>query len=180
MTLAQIVLSTLFLTGMAHAGTVLPGGKLGFRFSQMNVPVDGQFARFATQLEFNPAQLAQSSVVVKVDLSSVDAGGTEASQELQKPAWFDSQQWAHATFNAKGFKSVGGNRYLAQGQLQLKNKTLPLPLQFTATPQAGGVWKIHGSGRLQRLNFAIGTGEWADEGVVANEVDLTFQLTYKP
>lgn len=170
----------LLMTSGALAAVVPGQSTLGFRFTQMGVAVDGGFSRFAAALTFDPKAPAAGEVSVTVDLGSVNAGGDEASDELKKPAWFDTRKFGTATFAARGFAPAGTNRYVARGELTLKGKKQPVSIPFTVSPAPGGRLWIDGKTQIKRLAFAIGTGEWEDTGTVADEVEVRFRLLYQP
>lgn len=164
----------------AQAAVIPAQSKLDFKFSQMGVAADGGFGRFATVLNFDPKAPQNGDVSVTIDLSSVNGGSSDASTELKKPAWFDVRRFATATFTAKGFTATGPNSYLAKGELLLKGKKVAVNLPFKTSPAPGGQLWIEGNGEVKRLNFDIGSGEWEDTGIVADEVKIHFKLLYKP
>ena len=46
---------------------------------------------------------------------------------------------------------------------------------FTVKPEAGGAW-FDGGFTLNRLQFKIGDGVWADTSTVADEVQIKFKI----
>lgn len=164
----------------AQAAVIPAQSKLDFKFSQMGVAADGGFGRFTTALNFDPKAPQNGDVSVTIDLSSVNGGSSDANTELKKPAWFDVRRFATATFTAKGFTATGPNSYLAKGELLLKGKKVAVNLPFKTSPAPGGQLWIEGNGEVKRLNFGIGSGEWEDTEIVADEVKIHFKLLYKP
>ena len=55
---------------------------VSFVFKQMNVPVEGNFKRFKSQISFDPAKPTLAKAEIEIDLSSVDAGSDEANEAL--------------------------------------------------------------------------------------------------
>jgi polyisoprenoid-binding protein YceI len=155
---------------------VLPEkSSIGFVFKQMNVPVDGQFKRFKSQLAFDPAKPAAGRAEIEIDMAGVDAGSAEANEEVAGKLWFNTRQFPTARFVASAFKPLGGNRYEASGKLTIKGRTQDIIVPATLREE-GKTAAIEGSFVIRRADFGIGEGIWADFGTVANEVQLKFRL----
>jgi polyisoprenoid-binding protein YceI len=146
-----------------------------FVFREMGVPVDGRFKQFSAQLDFDPAKPAAASARIDLDLASVDAGSDEANDEVVGKAWFDAKTYPQAHFESTAVRALGGNRYEVSGRIRIKGRSHEVAAPFTYTPQGqGGIFD--GSFVLQRADFAIGEGVWADFGTVANEIQVHFHL----
>ncbi|WP_374334691.1 YceI family protein [Leeia sp.] len=164
----------------AQAQTVdLAKSQLKFTFKQEEVPVEGQFRKFAAQVSFDPAKPEAGKADVSVELSSVDGGSPDATGELGKKSWFDSAHFPQAKFSASGFKALGGGKFQAPGKLSLKGKTLPVTVTFTSKPEGKGLL-LTGSTTVNRLAFAVGDGVWADTDSVADAVQVQFKLLVNP
>jgi polyisoprenoid-binding protein YceI len=148
---------------------------VSFVYRQMNVPVEGRFGKFSAQLKFDPAKPAAGSASIDIDLASIDAGSPEANDEVAGKLWFNTKITPTARFVASSFRSVGGNRYEAVGKLTIKGRThdVVAPFSFTSHGRAG---IAGGSLTINRADFGIGEGVWADFGTVANEVQIKFRL----
>ncbi len=146
-----------------------------FGYKQMNVPLSGKFAKFAIQARFDPAKPAAAQAKIDIDIATIDSGNSEADDEVQGKLWFNSKQFPAGQFISSSIKSLGGNRYEAQGKLTLKGKTLEVSAPFTFR-QEGANGIFDGAFKLNRLDYAIGIGEWTDVSTVANEVSLTFHF----
>ena len=149
--------------------------QVGFVYKQMGVTMDGKFKRFAAQLSVDPAKPQQAKASIEVDLASIDTG-TEADQEVQGKPWFNSAAFPKASFVASQIKRTGPQEFEVVGKLTIKGKTVDLkfPLQY-AVQGNSGVFK--GSFVIRRADFNIGEGTWAKFDVVANDIQVNFQLT---
>jgi polyisoprenoid-binding protein YceI len=155
---------------------------LQFVFRQMNVPVEGHFKRFKSQLSFDPAKPAAARAELDIELASVDTGSPEADDEVAGKLWFDSKTHPTARFVATAIKPLGNNRYEIAGQMSIKGRSraVSAPASLRAD---GNAAVIDGAFVLKRADFGIGEGIWADFGTVANEVQIKFRLvamTAKP
>ncbi len=148
---------------------------LSFVFHEMGVPVDGHFHRYDVQLSFDPARPAAARAAIILDLASIDAGSDEANDEVVGKAWFNVREFPQARFVASSVKPLGNNRYELQGTLTIKGHSRELRAPVTYTPQ-GAAGQFDGQFTLQRADFAIGEGTWADFGTVANNIEIKFHF----
>lgn len=149
--------------------------RVTFGYTQMGVPLEGEFRKFDVKLAFDPARPEAARATMVVPLASVDTGLPDADSELAGKLWFDTANHPSARFESRAVKSLGGNRYEVSGPLTIKGRTREVvaPVTFTAQGK-GGV--LAGTFTLKRADFAIGEGMWADFGTVANEIRINFQL----
>jgi polyisoprenoid-binding protein YceI len=148
---------------------------IAFTFKQMGVPMAGRFGKFAAQLRFDPARPAAASAAIDIDLASIDAGSTEANDEVAGKQWFDIKTFPAARFVAGAIRPLGDNRYEAAGKLTIKGRAQDVLVPFTFTTQ-GKTGIAEGSLVIKRADYAIGVGPWADFGTVANDVQIKFHL----
>ncbi|EHP39019.1 hypothetical protein OR16_34173 [Cupriavidus basilensis OR16] len=92
--------------------------------------------------------------------------------------------WCHAAgsrFQTAGrarqlaIEPAGGNKYNVTGELTIKGKTQALTVPVTVT-QSGATQAFDGVLPIKRSLFNVGTGEWKDTSVVADDVQITFHL----
>lgn len=173
------LLAALLLAPAAQAveySTVQPAAsRLGFTFKQMNVPVEGRFARFVSRLSFDPAKPAAAKASLEIDLASIDAGSAEANDEVQGKAWFNVKAFPKATFDSTAVRALGGNRYEVVGKLTIKGRTQEVTAPVTFSTQ-GKSAVFDGTLPIRRADFAIGEGAWSNFGIVANDVSIHFHL----
>ncbi|MFP5381886.1 MAG: YceI family protein [Gammaproteobacteria bacterium] len=175
-----------FLAGLAlvaapavHAveyTTVLPKqSRVDFEFRQMGVPVKGGFKRFTTQMAFDPARPEAARAQIEIDLASIDAGSPEADEEAAGKLWFNRSAFPKASFVSSSVRALGNDRYEMRGTLSLKGRSreLVVPVRFVPGKTAAS---FDGSFSLNRLDFGIGEGMWADVSTVASEVRVSFRI----
>lgn len=175
----KIALSLLLLSAQAQAVEYnqiqTNQSALTFAYKQMGVSMDGKFNKFAAQISFDPAKLASAQAHIDVSLASIDTGSADADEEVAGKLWFNAKTYPLASFVSSGVKSLGGNRYQATGKLSIKGRTLDIvaPVTFQADGLKG---LFDGSFNIKRTAYAIGTGEWADLGTVADDIQIKFHL----
>ena len=140
-----------------------------FTSSQMGVPVQGRFPKFNTRIAFDPAKPDAAKVEISVDLASIDAGSQDANDEVAGKQWFNVKLFPVAHFTSSAVKSLGAGRFEVTGPLSIKGKSVPMTAAFTLKVEgANGIFD--GSFTLKRTEFGIGEGPWADQSIVANEI----------
>lgn len=149
--------------------------QITFHYKQMGVAMDGRFKRFNAQLNFDPAKPAAAQAQIEIDLASVDTGSSEADDEVVGKPWFNVKAFPKAVFVAKQIKQTTTNQYEALGTLTIKGKTqdIKVPIKYAVQ---GGSGVFTGSFVMRRGDFSIGEGSWAKFDVVANDIQVNFQL----
>ncbi len=147
-----------------------------FSYKQMGVAIDGRFKKFAAQVNFDPAKADAAKASFEVELASVDAGSSEADDEVVTKSWFNAAAFPKATFVAKQFKQTAPNQYEVSGTLSIKGQSreVKFPMKHTAQGKDG---VLTGGFTLKRGDFNIGEGMWAKFDVVANNIQVNFSLT---
>ena len=147
-----------------------------FSYKQMGVAIDGRFKKFAAQVNFDPAKADAAKASFEVELASVDAGSSEADDEVVTKSWFNAAAFPKATFVAKQFKQTAPNQYEVSGTLSIKGQSreVKFPMKHTAQGKDG---VLTGGFTLKRGDFNIGEGMWAKFDVVANDIQINFSLT---
>jgi polyisoprenoid-binding protein YceI len=174
------LLGALALAPTAHAAPYqavqLDKSSVSFSFKQMGVAMDGHFAKFTPQISFDPAKPEQTKASIEIDLASVDTGSGEADQEVVGKSWFNTGAFPKALFVAKQVKQTAPNVYEVLGTLTIKGRARDIKVAMKHTPQ-GKQGLLSGSFTLQRADYAIGEGMWSKFDVVANDIQVSFQLT---
>ncbi|MBY0341207.1 MAG: YceI family protein [Rhodocyclaceae bacterium] len=178
--LLPLLLTAAFSAHAVEYGTVLvEKSQITFTSKQMGVPVDGRFGKFAATLSFDPARPEAGKAQIEVDLASVDAGSKDANDEVVSKGWFNVREFPKARFVSTSVKALGNNRFEVKGQMTIKGRTRDMTVPFSYKPDGAGsaaTGVFEGVLPLQRTQFGIGEGAWADTSVVADEVPIKFRL----
>lgn len=156
----------------ASAQTVVPAGsEIAFTSRQMGVPVDGRFTQWQAQIAFDPKQPEAGKVAFTIATGSASFGAADTEAEVRKAAWFDIAKFPQASFQSGAIKAAGPGRFEVAGKLTIKGQVRDVVVPVTL---AGNV--ASGAFTIKRLAFGIGSGEWADTSMVADEVQVRFKL----
>lgn len=142
---------------------------------QLGVPIEGTFKKITAAVVFLPAQLAQSSAKVEIDVASYDMGTPEYNKEVTGKEWFNAAQFPKAIFQSSSIVAAGPDKYTVLGKLSLKGRVAEVSLPVTVK-SSKGVRIFDGVLPIRRTVFNIGDGEWKDTSVVADEVLIRFHL----
>jgi polyisoprenoid-binding protein YceI len=142
---------------------------------QMNVPVDGTFKKFNAQLTFDPAKPAAGSANLSIDTGSYDLGDNEYNKQVRGKEWFDSTTFPTATFVSSAIAPAGGSQYKVTGKLTIKGKSQVVTVPVSITQQ-GATQVFDGALPIRRTQFDVGTGDWKDTSVVADDVVIKFHI----
>lgn len=161
--------------GAAPRWTTAPGGRLGFVTSWAGDGIDGSFRNWNADIRFNPDALAQSRIRVTVSLGSASTGDGERDSMLRGTDFFDTGAHAQAIWTSGAIKHAGGNRYRADGMLNLRGVNRPVPVNFTLDIDGKNA-RASGTASLNRLAFGIGQGEFAGTGDLPDPVSIRFDF----
>lgn len=176
-TVVALVLGLAMLPAGAaeYAGFLPEKSKVEFVSTQMNVPVEGKFAKFSGQINFDPQQPTSGKARLQVELASIETGLDEANAEVAGADWFDVAKHPKATFESSTVEALGNDRYRIKGTLTIRGKSREVSTQASFSNQ-GGAGVFAGSFTLLRKDFGVGQGIWGDTSVVANEIEIRYQL----
>ena len=170
-----LVAASLVASNHALAQVDLAKSSITAISKQMNVPVEGTFKKFSAHISFDPAKPAVGSAQLTVDVGSYDLGDASYDSQVIGKVWFDAKTYPTATFVSSSIAAVGGNRYNVTGKLTIKGKTESVVVPVTLT-QRDNMQSLDGTLPIKRLHFGIGTGEWRDTSIVADDVAIKFHI----
>ncbi|MCI4568703.1 YceI family protein [Lysobacter sp. CFH 32150] len=165
---------TLTAPAIAADYTQVTGSSLVFASSYQGETFTGRFPGFVTKLSFDPKQLATSKLDVTIPLVSATTGVEDYDSELRGSTFFNASKFPQARYTATKFRALGGNKFAADGTLSLRGISKPVTLAFTWTPGAKPV--LAGKATVKRLDFGVGSGEWADTELLPNEIAINTKV----
>lgn len=149
---------------------------VGFAAIQGEATFGGTFSEYDAEIAFSPDDLAGSRAKVSIDLSSVNTESADRDDTLQTSPWFDSGAHPKAVYEVSDFTKESDGKYVANGSLTLKDKTMPVVLPFSLTID-GDTATVTGETIIDRTNYGVGSGELADPSVVSRNISVKIDLT---
>ena len=153
-------------------------GELTFEATQAGARFTGSFERFGADIAFDPAAADACRFDVTIETVSARTGESQRDGLLQGPDFFWTERYPSASYRGSGCRHAGPGFEL-DGALTLRGVTRPVKLEFSFAPGPGG-GRISGSAILQRLDFGVGQGQWADTEWVGDAVTVRFDLALAP
>jgi polyisoprenoid-binding protein YceI len=141
----------------------------------MGAPFTGHFQGFTADVVFSPDDLAGSTVDVTIDMLSAATGSADRDTEIPKAQWFAAGDHPTARFVTTAIAPGVDGGYLAQADLTIRDVTKSVDIPFTVTID-GPKAVAEGSLTIDRVDYGVGTGEWASGSAVGREVVITFHV----
>lgn len=188
----------LFISGMVIAQSCYGAARnwqidqahSGFHFTVTHIfsKVRGHFAEFSGTVNFDPANLGESSMRFVIQTKSIDTNIAKRDKHLQSPDFFDAAQFPEMVFESVSITDVGDNLYNVAGKFHVKGKIYDLMLPLTLagikdhpTQKGQEVAGFNATLVLDRLKYGVGSGKFVDYGVVGRDVEVlvTFEVLSK-
>lgn len=150
--------------------------ELGFTGDYGGEAVPGVFKQFSGKAVFDLAQPLATRFDTEIVVASLDTDYAERDDTLRGPEFFDVEAHPTAHWTSIGDCTMAAAQLTCPGTLALKGVTHPVAL--IVAPSADGR-TIEGKASLERDQFAIGSGDWADPTTIANRVEIRFKLQLK-
>ena len=149
----------------------------------------GRFRTFDAKLQFDPANLADSSVSVTVDPKSLDVENPPAGfvDELIGTQWLDAVQFPTLAFQSMIVEVIGPNALRITGELTLHGITKPVVLNATLNggyaghpmdPQARIGFSAAGSFKRSDFGIAYGIPAPGTTMGVSDEVEVIVEAEF--
>lgn len=165
--------------GLAQAWQVdAAHSTLTFTNTYQDVQYTGRFQRFDARIDYDPHDLAHAKFDVSIDITSLDTQNSERDQAALGADFFDSAKFPKAHFVTTAFHKGADGKVVADGVLTLRGISRPVTLAVTFTPR-GAAAVLDVTARLQRLDFGIGAGQWADPTMIGNGVTVRGHLVLR-
>ncbi len=163
--------------------------EINFSVRHFFTPVSGSFHSFDVSLDFDAENPEASRVRVTIDVASIDTRNERRDAHLRSGDFFDAERYPQMTFESTSVRRVAPDRLLARGQLTIKDTTreVELPISLLGvkdlpTPMQemfGGITQVASftaEAQVDRREFGVGVGNWAETAVVGSEVSISIAL----
>jgi polyisoprenoid-binding protein YceI len=147
--------------------------RLEFAAEQQGADFRGQFRDFTARLQLDAADPAVNSLIADIQLASVDTAYAERDDYLRGEEWFFVERWPLGRFETRSFEPLGGGRYRADAALTLRDQTRPVVMEFAFDGQ-----RLTGEVTLDRREFGVGQGMWADDRMVGAAVTVYIDVQF--
>ena len=159
--------------------------KIGFSVRHFLTPLEGRFREFEASLDWNQLDATKSHVRATIAASSIDTGLEKRDKHLHSADFFDTAEHPDITFASTDVRAEGRDRLHVTGDLTIKDVTrqVEFPVRILGVrevPEAvrdmvGGAVRVAAFEAelvIDRVDYGIGVGDWADTPVLGRDVTL--------
>ena len=171
-----------YITQAAEWSTIRSSSSVTFVATQEGSQFQGLFEAFSAEVDFDTTDPNGGQITGVVEPASVNTGDAERDATLLDRDWFDPNNYPESKFESEQIEEMEDGSYRAHAQLTLRGITNPVVMDFTfESSETSGINRgnLSGTVKINRLDFGVGQGFWADTSWVANEVNVRVNLSLK-
>lgn len=148
--------------------------------------VKGEFTKVSGTIDFDPENLAGSSINVTIDATSISTREPQRDGHLKSPDFLDVEKFPTITFKSRKITSTGKDSYAAEGELTIHGVTRTVTLDVEGvTPEAKDPWGFLRRGAtasttIERGNFGLGWNMALEAGgfMVGEQVQISIDVEF--
>ncbi|HVC23952.1 MAG TPA: YceI family protein [Candidatus Dormibacteraeota bacterium] len=141
--------------------------------------VRGHFNEFTAEVDLDPEDQTRSWVTAEIKTASLDTREEARDAHLRSADFFDVDKFPLITFKSGKVESKGGDNFLVEGDLTIKDVTRPLVLDveflgMEKSPYGFRVAGFEATGKLSREEFGLTWNVALEAGgfIVGDEIKL--------
>ena len=145
--------------------------------------VRGQFEDYSGSVQFDSNHMELGSINLEVRTKSINTGIPNRDNHLRADEFFNAKQFPTMTFRSTGVKQLEGNQYTVEGDLTIKGITRKVTVPFAYLGSRDNPLKkgqevagFEARFTVNRLDFQVGPGKYAQMGTIASGVDILVTL----
>jgi polyisoprenoid-binding protein YceI len=148
----------IILTGTAFttAQNTITRAAITFKIKNLGITTGGIIGGLQASAQFNPSNLATSSIEASVDVNTINTDNSTRDDHLKSDEFFDAAHYPKIMLKSVSFKHKSGNNYTGRFNLTMKGKTKQVEIPFTYTDK-GGTIEFTGSIKINRLDYGVGS-----------------------
>ena len=154
-----------------------------FEIKHIYSTVRGHFSDFTGDVFFDPDNLGKSKFDFVVKIDSINTNNGKRDNHLRSNDFFSENKYPVMTFKSSRVSHAGGNKYVLEGKMTIKDVTKDMVLEFIYWGQKENPFKknemVAGFDtrfNINRLDFHVGDGKFYKMGVVGKDVDVLISL----
>jgi polyisoprenoid-binding protein YceI len=158
-----------------------PHTSITFQVDHVLAPVAGRFDAFQGTMVFDPDNLEDSWIKLRIPVASIDTGVAQRDAHLRSPEFFSAGKHPDITFESLEIIQAGRGAYIANGLLTIKGVTRKVDVPFVYLGKVKNpnpklacteVQGIEAAFSLNRLVFNVGDGSWFEKGMLGDMVEV--------
>jgi len=169
---------------MAHEWKMDPAHSgIMFDIKHIYSTIRGHFSDFSGSVFFNPDTPEKSKFEFAVKVDSINTNIGKRDNHLRSGDFFDAKKYPEMVFKSSRVTPAGGNKYIIEGKMTVKDVTKDMRLEFTYLGEKENPFKknkmvagFETRFKINRLDFNVGNGKFYKMGVVGKDVDVLISL----
>jgi polyisoprenoid-binding protein YceI len=159
--------------------------RLGFAAKHaMVTTVRGQFHSYDAQVHLDADDVANSSVRIDIDASSIDTGNGDRDAHVRNSDFLEVETYPRITFVSTSAEQKDDDDFVLHGDLTIKGVTKPVSVEFTKNGEAQDPWGnyrvgFEGKAKINRKDFGVNFNAVLEAGglLVSEKVTLDFDIS---
>jgi polyisoprenoid-binding protein YceI len=184
------VITALFLVNSISAQgiwTVDPvHSKIGFSVTHLVISeVDGRFKDFKGTIVSGKPDFTDAKIDFTVDVASISTENDMRDKHLKSDDFFNAEKFPQMTFSSNSLKNVGGNKYVLEGDLKIRDvtKKVKFDVIFGGTmkdPMGNTRAGFKAIATINRFDYGLKWNALTETGgaVVSQDVNVTLNLEF--
>jgi polyisoprenoid-binding protein YceI len=165
------VVIILALAAFAPGNWKLSSSAVTFKIKHAGLVVNGSLAGTQADINFDPVNPAQSSIVASLETGTIETGIALRNKHLRKEQYLYVDKYPRITVRSTKIEKTGTQTYLGYFDLTIKETTKNIQVPFNFTEKANG-GDFKGEFKINRLDYKVGESSW----LMDNEVIVSIQL----
>jgi polyisoprenoid-binding protein YceI len=149
--------------------------------------VRGNFDKFESKLEFDPANPGAASVEATIYADSINTGAADRDAHLRSADFFDVENFPVLTFKSTSVELDGDTVAKVHGDLTIRDVTKPVTLDVTflgegVSPFGHKIAAFEATSKLNREDFGLTWNVALETGgvLVSKDIKLNFEVQFTP
>jgi len=115
---------------------------INFKFKHIGISwLLGEFKTFEGSFEYDPEDVAASSITVDIDTSSLDSNHAERDKHIRSEKYLNVNEYPTAKFISTGFTDKGEGNMSVTGDLTLRGITKSIVIEVSTVGAGETRWK---------------------------------------
>lgn len=150
-----------------------------FKYAYEGTPYEGQFGNVSASFDIDPLKPSSCQFEVTIPIDGINVDSPETLDYLLDLEMFDVDQWPTATFKAEKCSLDSINSFTSEGMLTIRDQTHPVSFPFNLeieTCDGQVCFHLTSEVTIQRLDFGVGQGYWANTATIPNDVGIAIDV----
>lgn len=154
-----------------------------FEIRHFFTKVQGSFDEFDATINFDPENLAGSSIEATIKAASINTDHERRDGDLRGENFFEAETFPDITFVSSSIEKTAENEFVAHGTMTVKGIEKEFDMPFTLLgiqdhPFREGrqIAGISSEFTILRNDYGIGKGNWVTDAILSYDVDVSVNL----